>query len=98
MSNSCSNTTACTRHVHLTLYDGTVRGANDVTVKQRYHRQNLLHPYMFYAPPPLNPTSPLLKVQQNKSVTNIYYTGITFINNLYNRLNSKAVTKVLETE
>lgn len=33
-----------------------------------------------------------------KSVTNIHYTGITFINNLYNKLNSEAVTKVLETE
>lgn len=91
MSNPSSNHIACTRHVHVTQHDGTVRGANDITVKKGYHRQNLLHPYMFYPPP-------LLYNWRYKSVTNIHYTGITFINNLYNKLNSEAVTKVLETE
>lgn len=56
MSNPSSNHIACTRHVHVTQHDGTVRGANDVTVKKGYHRQNLLHPYMFYPPPPFSIT------------------------------------------
>lgn len=71
MSNPSSNHIACTRHVHVTQHDGTVRGANDVTVKKGYHRQNLLHPYMFYAPPPQ--PSLLLKVQKCNKYSIYWY-------------------------
>lgn len=70
MSNPSSNHIACTRHVHVTQHDGTVRGANDVTVKKGYHRQNLLHPYMFYAPPQ---PSLLLKVQKCNKYSIYWY-------------------------